>query len=709
MFFKKFAWFFLFFVFFGGLVFAGPPVSSSTHPDSDKWYAGTSVSFEIGESGSGFSYEFDLSPDAVPDEVIDGADSTVSFNNRASGEQYFHVRVKNGGVWSDTSHFKVKIDDTNPLPPKSPKAIVGSDGLSIVLSWEEATDVQSGIGRYKIYRAFLRDFDIREPFVEVVTENAVGTEYVDDGLSEGKVYHYRVQAIDAVGNVGGVTHSFSAKIPTNCDFDPVISTELDGGDLLISIDSNPFLMRFASLTLKPEFGGDIEVFKGQSNTDLFEESVDVSNLSDQKILIDFDVQDESNDTCDTEETFFLDRVSPVGQWVFPSSGGVLIENVSLEVNATDGGENPSGISRVEFFYDDGGLQKIGEVSEPDSENVVFDFDSLTIPNGRFDLVAMVFDNAGNFVEKKVNVFVKNTAVISGQANDAIMVAEEKKLAAMELQSSLDSLGVVSDSFSLLFESADANLLRAKDVFLAGVNFERAITDAQSASALFDEAVSSVLVEKTGSFIFVFPEENIVLGFEKVGLKGDLVSLAHENIGFFSPVRRAEVFKVVDGNRIFFKLAIVLTFSRPENFDENVQLVEVVPKALASGSSDFFSDSVFVVLNSGPVIKFDVDLNASNKITYSFAKTFSESEAAGFEESNPLELFESVPIVLGSSVLVDSQTVVRPLDFFELIDFVAGEQDYFSIALAGLGVFVVLVLVLGIFSFFIVFLAVLKSS
>jgi len=692
-------------VFLSSFVIAGPTVTSSTHPDSDNWYRSNSPSFEIETQGTGYSFAMNFDPDTIPPEEIMTNNSTVSFTNRTDGVQYFHARVKSGGDWSDTTHFKIQIDRTKPLPPQKPKAVL-IDNDSVELTWEPGTDVHSGIDGYKIFRSFLKDFEIQFDPHTVVAEKVTGLNFIDTDISSGFNHHYRLQAIDNVGNLGGITKSFTAVVPPVCDFDPVIETSLEEDILSITIDSSPHIMFFAKLVLKPAIGEEIVVFVNRSNEDLIQEEVDLSDLPDQEILIDFNAKDRNNDICDAEKTFFLDRVEPDGEWVFPQENNTISETVLLKFNAFDQGTSPSGIEKVEFFYEDEELVIIGDAEISDSGEYELEWDSSNTPNGRFNLIAKIFDRAGNLTQNKIIVTFFNTAIISAQAEAAIEQALQKKEEALEIEIQINLLGIEAVKFFELFESADSNLLRAQQLFEGGVNFERATEDAQNSLDLFIDAISLASIEKTDTINYVFIDPQI--GFVNVGLLESLRPEANQSLEIYAPVRRLDIFKIVDGNETYYRQVYHLTITGLDFSNYNVQIVEPIPKELAKNASEIHAFYEFEVLQFDPVIKFELDLNESKRVSYSLGEKLSRIEVNELIQKNPLKDFKSLPIILSSETRVDSSAVLEPFDFFKIIDPLTSEYDDFTLLLYGIGAFLVIFVVIAIISIFVVLIAVLKS-
>jgi len=65
----------------------------------------------------GFSCAFDKSAATVPSEVINCPSNTLSFPKTENGSWYLHVKAMDLlGNWSETSHFRMVINNTSLLP-----------------------------------------------------------------------------------------------------------------------------------------------------------------------------------------------------------------------------------------------------------------------------------------------------------------------------------------------------------------------------------------------------------------------------------------------------------------------------------------------------------------------------------------------------------------------------------------------------------------
>lgn len=135
-----------------------PVISSSTHPDQNKWYSNNNTIFmwttPSDISGiAGYSYALDQSPSTTPDGSVDTTDNLKSYSNIADGTWYFHVIAKdNAGNWGSASHYKVNIDVTSPSVSISSPAnntIFASSTTPVPVSWS-GLDFTSGIHNYEI-------------------------------------------------------------------------------------------------------------------------------------------------------------------------------------------------------------------------------------------------------------------------------------------------------------------------------------------------------------------------------------------------------------------------------------------------------------------------------------------------------------------------------------------------------------------------------
>lgn len=135
---------------------SGPPsaprISSSIHPDSNKWYNNKNPQFSwtLPAGVTGVGIYFSQSPTSNPGSVSDGLFASKSYENVDDGIWYFHIKMKNSAGWGPIAHFKIQID-TNPPEQFAIKFIDGNKTENprptIIF---DTTDSLSGIDYYKI-------------------------------------------------------------------------------------------------------------------------------------------------------------------------------------------------------------------------------------------------------------------------------------------------------------------------------------------------------------------------------------------------------------------------------------------------------------------------------------------------------------------------------------------------------------------------------
>ncbi len=121
-----------------------PAVTSSTHPDQQKWYYEDTVVFnwttpENKGGITGFYYALDAFPstDPRPPMALWTKDTNLTLSNMKSGTWYLHLASKDiTGNLSSTSHFKVNIDSNKPKVP-----IVFSPTHPLRNTWYAETDI----------------------------------------------------------------------------------------------------------------------------------------------------------------------------------------------------------------------------------------------------------------------------------------------------------------------------------------------------------------------------------------------------------------------------------------------------------------------------------------------------------------------------------------------------------------------------------------
>lgn len=181
----------------------GPVISSSSHPDSDKWYPNSSAifSWEKEEGISEFSFSFSQNPQENPDTVSEGDQTSKSYDDIPDGIWYFHLRARKGELWGKTSHFAIRID--NSPPQKFDPQVDTNSGFI----YFETKDSYSGIAYY-------------EASVLNITENPKAIPFLIETTSPFKIpnkqtgeYNVIVKAYDKAGNYQTAEAQFQIMSP----------------------------------------------------------------------------------------------------------------------------------------------------------------------------------------------------------------------------------------------------------------------------------------------------------------------------------------------------------------------------------------------------------------------------------------------------------------------------------------------------------------
>ncbi len=173
---------------------SAPKISSSTHPDSNKWYAKKDAKFTwpVPSGVTGIRLLVGKIPVATPTVTYKSAINEKEITDLADGIWYFHAQFRNANGWGEISHFRFQID-TQPPEPFFIKFIGGNetDNLQPTALFD-TTDSLSGIDYYKIK---IGEGDIFPVSAEIVKSNL----YTLPLQMPGK-RNILVQAFDRAGN-----------------------------------------------------------------------------------------------------------------------------------------------------------------------------------------------------------------------------------------------------------------------------------------------------------------------------------------------------------------------------------------------------------------------------------------------------------------------------------------------------------------------------
>ena len=201
----------------------GPTISSPTHSDQEKWYKDFNPVFVWPRTkfADGYSFFIDKNPSGFPDTVVDGTQSTASYENLENGIWYFHLRERSSGVWGGVSHYIVKIDNEPPASFRvniSPSKYTTSRNPIVRFF---TTDSLSGLSHYEMKMIALAQGATNEAFFF-----EVNSPFQTTSLRPGR-YQVVVRAVDEAAN----TRDETATLHIVGSFSQFISPE--GVDLIL--------------------------------------------------------------------------------------------------------------------------------------------------------------------------------------------------------------------------------------------------------------------------------------------------------------------------------------------------------------------------------------------------------------------------------------------------------------------------------------------
>lgn len=178
-----------------------PVITSTTYPDSSKWYSSREASFEWAVPSTVVAVRtlYSEKETSTPSKVYDPPITNRSFTSDTDGVMYMHVQFKNGNTWGSVAHYKFKIDTEGPesLAASFPDGVVTTNQTPSILIL--ATDKLSGIDH--------------------VTMSIDGGELVKYPVDISNLYHLPKQVsgkhsvvigvVDMAGNVSTVTLEYT--------------------------------------------------------------------------------------------------------------------------------------------------------------------------------------------------------------------------------------------------------------------------------------------------------------------------------------------------------------------------------------------------------------------------------------------------------------------------------------------------------------------
>lgn len=124
-------------------------ISTTTHPDPDKWYADRNFRIEWTQEGvTDISFILDGNPETLPPHKA-GLKNSFEAKYLNDGTHYFHLAYRDKGGWQKTMHIRFLVDSS---PPENVRIdfLEGKETFSPPRTIVSASDGASGISGYKL-------------------------------------------------------------------------------------------------------------------------------------------------------------------------------------------------------------------------------------------------------------------------------------------------------------------------------------------------------------------------------------------------------------------------------------------------------------------------------------------------------------------------------------------------------------------------------
>ncbi len=342
---------FIFIVFslaFSAFALTQPTITSPSHPDSDKWYPLSYVSFQWNsiEGAKGYSYVIDKNPNTIPDDIIDTTDTSIS-KSVNSGIFYFHLKAISDSDSSSTAHFRFKVDSSFPPVPKNIK--VSAKPAYMLIEWEQEPDEHSGISHYYLYRGYSLYFDIHDPGVKLITqtkegEPIKGTSYQDYDIQENHGYFYKLKVFDNAGNSRITFLAKGAKAAGQCSNKPTISFQNENNKLKVVVRSDEKATNLKIILKKDETEKEsLSIDKVPENQEYF---ISLDDLEEGTYTAEISSLDKDSDPCVQEQEVVIDKKGPELSLISPKENFTFIEKTTLKIKAED---SLSGIKIIKAY------------------------------------------------------------------------------------------------------------------------------------------------------------------------------------------------------------------------------------------------------------------------------------------------------------------------------------------------------------------------
>lgn len=166
-------------------------ITSSTHPNQNKWYNRTlvSLSWNLPQGVKSTQTLLGQYPDSIPTVLYTPAISSKEITKLDDGVWYFHMRNQTESGWSKVSHYRLQVDTVDPYNLMVTTSVDSDNQTNISMS---AQDARSGLDYFTV--------QIDQGQTIVVKADSKGSATSTVASLDTGSHTVRVHAYDKAGN-----------------------------------------------------------------------------------------------------------------------------------------------------------------------------------------------------------------------------------------------------------------------------------------------------------------------------------------------------------------------------------------------------------------------------------------------------------------------------------------------------------------------------
>ncbi len=370
---------------------------------------------------------------------------------------------------------------------------------------------------------------------------------------------------------------------------------------------------------------------------------------------------------DSTNTNTGDSMPPAVSWTKPKNKDSITDiNVSLKAYVSD---SDSELVFISFTYKQDSESAYHSI-ESFNTNLMNGYHSTVwntaeLENGTYQLKVLGRDSSGNVGDKVITVTL-NKEITGTDKNEETEKTEEQLLAEEQINKAKESKTQAIDLINYwktmnIDFSGDERIIKGNELIIQAEKELKenkvfnSIDTAKEAEKNFDEFNSETTIKTIQSFTSENQEMNLngKISKENTDLKKSI------NVS-----REMQLIEVTYNGETYFQENFVLKLKNNSEETKTFKAVEIIPKELIENTDLIKSSYSFTVIESDPVIEWEITLEAGEEktITYSLDKQLTQEEADKITEKSIL-LFKGNPVLAGTKTKINNNSLNTATGFF----------------------------------------------